>query len=166
MNGLRLKKVGEDRVRISGIDWATVACLLEVPNILPEAKAGKARERLFPPVSSEAKVNDDWQQLVTPELEHLFASAGETFAKDVEPLKSSITTRPVNELTIARQHCEAWMSALNQARLILGAKHDVTEHDMDEEGFVQMSEAKQQAVLRIHILGYVVQLFVEFLSAA
>lgn len=165
MNGLRLEKIGDDKVRLSGIDWVSAACLLEVPKIVPQAKSGRARDRLFPtPTAGDEKVNEDWQQFVVPELERLFASAGEILAKDIEPLEVAKDPLKERELTIPLSHCDAWMSAINQSRLILGAQHDITEKNMDETEFSDPNSPKQQAVLRIHVLGYILQQFVEFVS--
>lgn len=163
MNGVQLSKTDDDQVRLSGIDWVTAACLLEVPNILPLSKSGPARDRLFQKLSAtDSKLNEDWHNLVTPELEALFAEAGEILAKDIEPLATEATSLKPRALTFSIAHLNAWMSALNQARLILGAQHDVTESDMDEREFGDPDNHKQQAVLRIHVLGYLVQLLVEF----
>jgi hypothetical protein len=152
--------VGTDFVRLRRVNAATASCLLEVPGILEQAKSGPAHERLFPmPTTDHAKINEDWQQFVVPELERLFASAGEILAKDIEPL-----LQKKKELVLPVAHCDAWVSAINQARLILGAQHAVTEQDMEESRFALLPGAKQQALLRIHVLGYIVQVFVEFLS--
>lgn len=160
MNGIRLERAGDDSVRLGRVDPVTASCLLEVPKLLAQARSGPARERLFPmPTADDAKVNDDWQQLVIPDLERLFASAGQILAKDIQPL-----AQQKKELVFPIAHCDAWISAINQARLILGAQHEVTEQDMEELRFMLLPGAKQQALLRIHVLGYLVQLLVEFQS--
>lgn len=166
MTTLAIQKVGRDKVRIKGIDWITITCLAEVPEILKQAKYGSVRDRLYPGVHpTDETMNEEWRALITPDLEHLFASAAETFAKDVESLaKPSHPPVALRDLLIARAHCEAWLSALNQARVVLGAQHDVTEADMDQREFDDPSNPKVQALLRIHVLGYLVQLLVEFLS--
>ena len=52
------------------------------------------------------------------------------------------------------------MSALNQARLILGEIHQINEEDMNRVDF-DPQNPKHLAALRIHLLGYLLQLFVE-----
>jgi hypothetical protein len=159
VNGLRLQRVGDDRVRISRVDRVTAHCLLEVPGILPQAGPGAAKERLFPGVSDQdSQLNEEWRQFVTPELEHLFAAARETLAQDTAGLADQ------SEVTIPLSHCEAWISAINQARLVLGAQHEVTEEDMDDMSFTDPADPKQQALFRVHVLGHVVGVFVEFLN--
>ena len=165
MNGIKLKKVDDKHLRLSGIDWVTASCLLEVPGILPLAKSGPARDRLFQKVSAtDPALNEDWLHLVTPDLETLFAGAGEILAKDIEPFVKDSKSLKSHTLVIPIRHLDAWMSAMNQARLILGAQHDITEKDMDEREFTKPDEPRQQALLRIHVLGYLLQIFIEFLS--
>jgi hypothetical protein len=159
VNGLRLERANDDQVRLSGIDWIVSTFLQEVPKLLPQTKSGPAGERLFPkPSQTDEKLNEDWGQFVVPEMEKLFASAGEIMAKDIEPLASA------NEVTFPFSHCDAWMCAINQVRLALGAQHNVTENDMDDLASFDPTDAKQQALLRIHVLGYVLEVFVAFLS--
>ncbi|MSR64393.1 MAG: DUF2017 family protein [Verrucomicrobiae bacterium] len=165
MNGITLNKVDDKHLRLSGIDWVAASCLLEVPSILSLAKSGPAHDRLFQKVSaSDPALNEDWLNHVTPELGTLFAEAGEILAKDIELFGTETKSLKPRALTFSIAHLNAWMSALNQARLILGAQHDVTESDMDEREFSDPDNPKQQAVLRIHVLGYLVQVFVEFVS--
>jgi hypothetical protein len=160
MRGLCLEAAGEERVRLKGIDWAIGACLTEVPKLLPQMRSGAAGDRLFPtPSQTDAKLNEDWGQFVVPELEKLFASAGEIMAKDVEHLGEQ------SELVFPMAHCDAWMCAINQVRLGLGAQYNVLETDMDDMKSFDPNDGKHQAILRIHILGYVLEVFVAFLSS-
>jgi len=164
VNGMRLTILEDGQAQLNGIDWVTAACLLEVPALLPQAKDGPARGRLFPNPSTDAKVNDDWQHYVTPELETLFAAAGDILAKDIQLLAESKEALKGQSVTFPLRHCDAWISAINQARLILGAQHNVTDADMDDHEFSDPNDPKQQAVLRIHVLGYLLQVLVEFMS--
>ncbi len=165
MKGLALARTEDQQVCLSGIDWVTAACLLEVPGTLPLGKSGPPHDRLFPRVNeTEEKLNEDWRSYVTPELEVLFAEAGQVLARDIEPLARTGDDLKARSLTFPINHCDAWMSAINQARLILGAQHGVADKDMEEREFVEADDPKKQAVLRIHVLGYVLQVFVEFLA--
>jgi hypothetical protein len=48
------------------------------------------------------------------------------------------------------------MSAVNQARLILGELHHVTEDDMDSAD-LDLRRPKDHALFQIHILGFLLQ---------
>ena len=60
-------------------------------------------------------------------------------------------------------HLPAWLSALNQARLVLGEMYHVTAPDMERVDF-RPGNAKDGALVRIHVLGYLLQLMVELES--
>jgi len=151
---LSLSTPDAKHLRIDGISPLLAMCLQELPAILEKRDSSAARHRLFPdPTRADAKANDDWQQHVAPELRHLFVSAGETVVRDLTALTGETLTFPA-------EHANAWMSALNQARLILGELHEITDHDMDPDN-LDPRIPKQRAVLLIHLYGYLLQLFVD-----
>jgi hypothetical protein len=157
---LRVRTVDAKHIRISGIDPLLAHCLQQLPEILEQRDAPTARDRLFPlPTTADRKTNDDWQQNVTPELRHLFASAGEIVLRDLTAL-SPPAGASRRHLTFPAEHANAWLSALNQARLILGATFSITDEDMNATGF-DLNDPRQKAVLQIHLFGYLLQLFVE-----
>ena len=153
MRDLRISAPDAKHLRIDGIDSLLGMCLQELPAILEKRDSPAVRQRIFPNPSSDAKANNDWQQHVTPELRHLFVSAGETVVRDLTGLDAGT-------LKFQAEHANAWMSALNQARLILGELHHITDADM-EAGDLDPRDPKQRAVLLIHIYGMLLQLFVE-----
>jgi hypothetical protein len=164
MISLRVRPVDNKHIRISGIHPYLAELLCELPEILGQRDSPAARARLFPkPSSDDPKLNEDWQQIVGPELRHLFVSAGEIVARDLTGLQPETPATGTLRVTFPAEHINAWMSALNQARLILGELHGVTEEDMNT-GLVELRTPKQHAVLRIHLLGYLLQLFVELES--
>jgi hypothetical protein len=152
---LRVEPVGVKHLRISGIDALVLDCLHALPEILEQRDKPVVRCRLLPdPTGADPKTNEEWQRLIAPELRHLFVSAGETVTRDL----TAVT--PDGQLTFPTEHLNAWMSALNQARLILGELHRITDADMETTEF-RVTEPKAQAILRIHVLGYLLQLLVE-----
>ena len=64
-------------------------------------------------------------------------------------------------MTFAAAHLNAWMSAINEARLILGELFDVTEQDMNRED-LDLEDPKQFAVLKIGALGWLLGNLVAF----
>ena len=58
-----------------------------------------------------------------------------------------------SRLTIPAQHANAWISALNAARLALGAVHEVTATDMESEDEPPLDE-RGWAILRIHLYAW------------
>jgi hypothetical protein len=161
MTALHLESADAKHVRLAGLDPVTLSCLFEVPAILEKLDHPAVQDRLFPdPAPADPAVSADWQQWVRPELRHLFVSAGEVFARDLAGLLAAPPTKDLPAVLIPQEHLPAWMSALNQARLILGQLHEVTEADMDRRD-LDPHAAKDRALFTIHVLGFVLQLFLE-----
>lgn len=163
---LWVERAGEKGVRIGGIEPALARCLLELPQILERRDEPRARRRLFPdPTAGEETANRDWQEHVAPELRHLFETAQTTVACDLTQLVPDPKRKRVQQVVFPAEHVRAWMSALNEARLILGELYEVAERDMNTLGLLGGSN-KRQAVLRIHLLGALLEQLVALESGA
>jgi len=158
---LRVQAVDEKHLRISGIVPVMAVVLRELPVILEQRDSPDAHARLFPnPTSADNKINTEWQQMIGPELRHLFVSAGETVARDLTGLRASQSNPETFEIDFPVEHLRAWMSALNQARLILAETHQIHDDEMNAAD-LDPHNAKHVAAFRIHLLGYLLHLFVE-----
>lgn len=165
MKHLRLQSDGPQRLRLSGLDPVLLDCLQSLPEILNQRDAPGVRHRLFPnPTTGETETNQDWQRLITPELHHLFAAAGETVGRDCVTVVPDPQHKNHFQVTFAADHLNAWMCALNQARLILAELFTITDADMAHTDF-DLDQPKDLALFRIHILGYLLQLLVEQASS-
>ena len=164
MIDLRVEQIDEKHLRISGLTAMLAVMLRELPEIMELRDGPDASARLFPnPTKADDKINKEWQQLVSPELRHLFVAAADTVTRDLTAMVGDNGDPEVYEVTFAIEHVGAWMSALNQARLILAEVHKIDEEDMERRDF-DPQKAKDLAVLRIHLLGYLLHLFVELES--
>ena len=164
MIDLRVERSDEKHIRISGLTAMLAVMLREMPEILELRDDSDASARLFPdPTATDDKINKEWQQMVTPELRHLFVAAAETVTRDLIVLAGSKGDPEVYEVTFPVEHLSAWMSALNQTRLILAEVHKIDEEDMERQNF-DPQNPKHLAALRIHLLGYLLHLFVELES--
>jgi hypothetical protein len=161
MIALRVRPFDEKCIRISGIPPLLALMLRELPEILELRDSPDAEARLFPnPTAKDDTVNREWHQVAAPELRHLFVSAGETVARDLTAVTPDETAPEHYQVTFPVEHVNAWMSALNQARLILAAVHKIRDQDMNRTDFDPKS-SKDVAALRIHLLGYLLHLFVD-----
>lgn len=161
MIDLSVQPLDEKRILISGIPAVLAAMLREMPEILELRDSPDARARLYPnPTRGNNKIDQEWHQMAGPELRHLFVSAGETVARDLTALTADKENGDVWQVAFPIEHVPAWMSALNQTRLILGEVHKIDEVEMNRTEFDPQS-AKHMAALRIHLLGYLLHLFVE-----
>src|SRR5205814_1601883 len=94
-------------------------------------------------------------RLMDSNLRHLFEAAAETFRRDLVLLEPSAGT-----IVFPAEHLKAWMSAINQARLVLSEVHRLDAQDMAREELDPSTE-RDAAVLQVQILGYVLQTLVE-----
>jgi hypothetical protein len=163
MSQLRVQPVDTKTIRISGIEPFLADCLETLGETLEQRDSPRASGRLFPPPTADSdKANEDWQKFVDPDLRHLFVSAGETVLRDLTGLQPEAPAQPPAsyQVTFSAQHANAWISALNQARLILGELFHITEEDMNKTRF-DVTDERTLAIVRIHLLGYLLHLFVE-----
>jgi hypothetical protein len=143
-----------------------VAALVEVPELIDKPE-GEARRRLFPEPSNDEKQKAEWERLVRPELFALLASAREILLRDLKGLELAdpLGGVPRWNVTIPAQHMNAWISALNAARLALSAQHGIeSEEDLhpdleEKDGKIELDE-RTFAALKINVLGEIQHLLI------
>lgn len=112
-----------------------------------------ARERLHPkPVAGddeiiEAELVQDWREIVSPELEHQFATDVGTMMADLDAVREEEGRddegKPLLSLDVPIAHAAAWFSALNQARLMLDQRHGL--HTAETQSALERFDADQIA---------------------
>ncbi len=122
-----------------------------------------ARARLYtsPSGGKDAELDEDWKDYVEPELREQFRSALEVVQTDLEGFPPD-ETADHHTLRLPMDHLESWINALNQARLALAARHDVTERDMESEP--SEGDARALADFQIHFSGYLQECFLRELD--
>jgi len=151
---------------IEGLFPLHVAALVEVPDLLDKPD-GEVKRRLFPDPSDEAKQKEEWDRLVRPELFALLASAREILLRD---LRGLVAAEPFGgvprwSITVPAQHVNAWISALNAARLALGTQHGIESEDdlhpdlEPKEGKIEVDE-RTFAVIKISALAEIQQMLI------
>jgi hypothetical protein len=155
----RVVRGADGSAAIEGLFPLYVAALIEVPELL-EKPDGEVRRRLFPDPSDDAKQKEEWDRLVRPDLFALLASAREILLRDLKGLEPEepLEGVPRWRVTVPAQHVNAWISALNAARLALGAQHGVeSEEDLHpdlepKDGKIEIDE-RTLAVIKISALA-------------
>ena len=121
--------------------------------MLAPEQPDEVKRRLYPMPSDEPEHQEEWERLVHPELFALVASARDIVGRDLGGLRPEETG--AWRVEIPREHVPAWISALNTARLTLGATHGVEEeedlHPEDDDD--EEVDEKRLAVVKIHVLG-------------
>lgn len=155
----RVTRQEDGSVAIDGLFPLHVAALVEVPDLI-EKPEGAVKNRLFPEPSDDDDQRADWERLVRPELFALLASAREILLRDLQGLGPAkpLGGVPRWNVTVPAQHVHAWISALNAARLALGAEHGVeSEEDLhpdleEKDGKIEVDE-RTLAVIKISALA-------------
>src|SRR5260370_7707065 len=120
-----------DEIEISELDPFLAELLRQIPASANPEGTPAAEKRLFSPPTSgtETEICAEWKLYVEPELRHLFQTATETVAADLEQLNGNEKKIPTT-LCIPSKHADAWLRALNQARLVIPLHYYFTNHTL------------------------------------
>ena len=160
-----------------------ILLLRELPAASDPGEHPAARARLFPAPSrapGEEEFREDWRSFVEPDLAHLFLTARETVEEDLcsldggpagtllfgvgetgpapyEPTRATLVVPPA--------HLEAWLNVLNQARLVLGARHHVGEGDINVRLEQLPEDERLRTMVQMHFIEVAYHLLLEPPSA-
>lgn len=123
----------------------------------------QARFFTSPSAGLEPELDDDWQQYVLPDLRQIFQSAIEVVEADLETLRPTDANPDCMSIDIPLTHLDAWIHALNQARLALSARHGFDAHAIDEP-FSGGTDPRAFALLQVHIYGMLMEWFLHELD--
>lgn len=154
--------------------------LRRLPRYADPADDPAAAARLFSAPMSHGgegdEFNEDWERYVEPDIRELFQAAQEKVEEDLSPLPDLSEGVPMAahdpvaflptaiRLEIPFKHAEAWLSVLNQARLVIAARRGFGERDMDEDlAFPPLSE-RDLDLFRVHFYDSVQQVFLRELG--
>ena len=154
---MRFRRASTDSWELRDIHPLFVSLLTELPKVASRHK--KAQARLYPdPIGGEdhAEFRRDWKEHVRPELERLFASSREIVARDLSALGGNGT-----KLVIPSGHVEAWLNALNQARLVIVEESNFSEADLDHREPPDLATRRGMSLLKMHFYAHLQELLVE-----
>ena len=143
----------EEGYVFGGLTPPSVDTLKGVPMLL-ESTDERVRGRLLPETCTETDDEEQWQRHAVPELERLFASRAQVVRRDLAGLRK-LAKSDTQLLLVPNGHVNAWLAALNAARLALFVLNDLTAAHMEDDGFVGAAPKQQEAILRIHLLAEV-----------
>ena len=150
---------GDDAVVLRGLPPAITYALRMLPILLGDDAPGvRSRVELSPYAEDEG--SEDWVRYATPELEHLFATARELVLGDLDRLEPEDEIPPAFRISIPGTHVNAWLAALNAARVGLGERHEIDEDDTNEPPTGAVGTERDRAILLVHLLGWVQALLI------
>ena len=112
-----------------------------------ETSGEEAEARLFPPPSADDKdLLNDWKAHVQPGLYELFLDSRNIVLADL----GAITGNPgCLSLDIPIHHANAWLNALNQARLAIAATYNFTDKELSKPAPAKLTTARHIARLEM-----------------
>lgn len=147
---MRRKEAGSNDLVFEEIEPFFLDMLRRLPAFSDPGEDPAANARLYSaPMASGGdgdEFNEDWERFVEPEIRDLFRTARATVEADLAPLSGDMppaappgTFNPADftptehQLEIPQRHAEAWLSVLNQARLVIAARRGIGEREMSED---------------------------------
>ncbi|MFZ1219764.1 MAG: DUF2017 family protein [Chthoniobacterales bacterium] len=146
----------DDCLEISELDPFLAELLRQIPESTNTDGAEDAYNRVFssPAGASEAELCAEWKLYVQPELRRLFQTATETVAADLQQLNGS--TKPFANCTlrIPTANAEAWLNALNQARLVIAAKYNFTDGELCDHYRSPIGSRRDLGLFQVNFYGF------------
>jgi len=106
----------------------------------------------------ETGLREDWKAHVEPELHTLFLESRQVVDAD---LRGLVETGDLASLEFPAAHADAWLNALNQARIALVTRHQITEQEMTSPHPRDIETPRDLALVQIffyeHILHWLVE---------
>jgi Domain of unknown function (DUF2017) len=145
-----------DLIEISELDPFLAELLRQIPASASPGGIAAAEQRLFslPTSANEKEICAEWKAYVEPELRRLFQSATETVAGDLEQLDGNEKSLANRTLRIPAKHADAWLSALNQARLVIAAKNNFTETELGDHFRSPIGSRRDLSLFQINFYGF------------
>ena len=145
-----------DQIEISELDPFLAELLRQIPTSAnPEGVPAAEKRLLSPPTNAkEAEICAEWKIYVEPELRRFFQTATQTVAADLEQLNGSERLLANRTLRIPCKHADAWLSALNQARLVIAAKNNFTEGELGDHFRSPTGSRRDLSLFQVNFYGF------------
>jgi Domain of unknown function (DUF2017) len=141
-------------LQISDLDPFLAELLRQIPSSASAEGAPDAQARLFSKPSSEKETCAEWKSYVEPELRRLFRSATETVAADLAQLNGNEKSLRNRSLRIPLEHADAWLNALNQARLVIAEKNKFSDEELNDHDRSPIGSRRDLSLFQINFYGF------------
>ena len=146
----------KDALEISELDPFLAELLRQIPaSANPEGETA-AEQRLYskPNVTGEEELCKEWKLYVEPELRRLFQSATETVADDLKQLNGNEKPFANRTLRIPGEHADAWLNALNQARLVIAARNNFSDGELSDHYRSPIGSRRDLSLFQVNFYGF------------
>lgn len=153
-------------IEISELDPFLVELLRQIPASADPGGVAAAEQRLFSsPTTNESEMCAEWKTYVEPELRRLFQTATQTVAQDLQQLNGNEKLLANRTLRIPSKHADAWLSALNQARLVIAAKNNFTESELNDHCRSPIGSRRDLSLFQVNFYGFLQEFILRELTA-
>jgi Domain of unknown function (DUF2017) len=145
----------DDVLELSELDPFLAELLRQIPSSTKCDDAVAAEQRIFsePAQPNEKEICEEWKVYVQPELRRLFQSATETVASDLQQLNGSEKPFANCTLRIPTEHADAWLNALNQARLVITTKNNFNEGELCDHYRSPIGSRRDLSLFQVNFYG-------------
>jgi hypothetical protein len=145
-----------DRLEIAELDPFLAELLRQVPESTNPDGVEAAEKRIFsaPAAAEEHELCTEWKQYVEPELRRIFRSSTEVVAADLKMLNGSKKPFANCTLHIPIRHADAWLNALNQARLVIASKYGFTEGELSDHYRSPIGSRRDLSLFQVNFYGF------------
>jgi uncharacterized protein DUF2017 len=146
----------KDALEISELDPFLAELLRQIPASASAENSPAAQARLFSPPAdaNETEMRAEWKTYVEPELQRLFRSATETVTADLQQLSGNEKTFANRTLLIPAKNADAWLNALNQARLSIAARNEFTDRDLSDNYRSPIGSRRDLSLFQVNFYGF------------
>jgi len=143
-----------DALQIADVDPFLAELLRQIPASANPEGVDEAERRLFSAPSEEKELCAEWKSYVEPELRRLFRSATETVALDLAQLNGNEKSLRNRTLNIPFEHADAWLNALNQARLVIAAKYKFSDDELNDHDRSPIGSRRDLSLFQVNFYGF------------
>ncbi len=146
----------KDQIELSELDPFLAELLRQIPASADPGGVSAAEQRLFsrPTAGKETDICSEWKMYVEPELRRLFQTATQTVVADLEQLNGNEKNLANHTLRIPTKHADAWLSALNQARVVITAKNNFTESELNDQFRSPIGSRRDLSLFQVNFYGF------------
>lgn len=145
---MEFEMTSEGAYRIHSIHPYVAELLRQIP-LIAQTDTPEVANRFFPSPTHDPEqtaLHDDWKAIVQPDLQNHFVESRDIVTADLRTLKQSDDTF---SLQIPAHHADAWINAVNQARIILTLQHQFTEDETNTFPVTPLTTKRDLARLQL-----------------
>ncbi|HEY5893979.1 MAG TPA: hypothetical protein VIT91_12180 [Chthoniobacterales bacterium] len=168
---MQFRKNGDTLLEFIALDPFLAELIKQIPSATDPRGETSASSRLYSsPIDSAASpgaasegLKKDWEEYVVPELKLQFASSVAQVQHDIQEYLCEAEGDDDDfpyRLQIPMDHVDAWLSALNQARLVLAARFAFTEEELSRPFQSKLTSLRDLALYQISIYAFLQELII------